>query len=430
METMNLKIILILLLGVLCLNETTWSHDAASHGIHFKHSVPTEKKPWTDKPFLNDPRNFQFALVSDRTGGVRAGIFPTAVKKLNELQPEFVISVGDLIKGGAKQRNEKLLREQWREFNTFIEGFDMPFFYLPGNHDLGNEVADKIWDDLYGVRYYSFTYQDVLFLCLNTQDGPGSKPPLIGEKQISWAIEELKKHHKARWTLVFIHQPLWLMEEGIEIRIKGKKTIRRSETGWPKIEEALGNRKYTVFAGHVHHYGKYLRNQRAYYTLGTTGGGSKLRGAALGEFDHVTWVTMTDQGPRMANLLVDGILPENITTESHQIFWRSLLFDEYYEKGTNLNGKTLTLPIRNSFSYDIKGEMNWSQTPNSQWLVKPSAIELVLKPGEEKTVQFKISRATNSKQLKRTPLPKLALRFQDEINKLDLDMSLEVPLEK
>ena len=156
METMNLKIILILLLAVLCLNETAWSHDAASHGIHFKHSVPTEKKPWTDKPFLNDPRNFQFALVSDRTGGVRAGIFPTAVKKLNELQPEFVISVGDLIKGGAKQRNEQLLREQWREFNTFIEGFDMPFFYLPGNHDLGNEVADQIWDDLYGVRYYSF----------------------------------------------------------------------------------------------------------------------------------------------------------------------------------------------------------------------------------------------------------------------------------
>ena len=74
--------------------------------------------------------------------------------------------------------------------------------------------------------------------------------------------------------------------------------------------------------------------------------------------------------------------------------------------------------------------MNWSQTTNSQWLVKPSAIELVLKPGEEKTVQFKISRATNSKQLKRAPLPKLALRFQDEINKLDLDMSLEVPLEK
>ena len=45
----------------------------------------------------------------------------------------------------------------------------MPFFYLPGNHDVGNDVADEIWDELYGVRYYSFVYKNVLFLCLNTQ---------------------------------------------------------------------------------------------------------------------------------------------------------------------------------------------------------------------------------------------------------------------
>jgi len=327
----------LLLLASFFFSIAAWAHDDASHGIHFKHSVPTAKKPWTNKPFLNNPNNFQFALVSDRTGGVRAGVFPKAVKRLNELRPEFVISVGDLIKGGAKLKNERVLREQWKEFNSFIEGFDMPFFYLPGNHDVGNEVADQIWDDLYGVRFYSFTYKDVLFLCLNTQDGPGSKPPLLGDKQIQWAIGELKKHHKVRWTLIFIHQPLWLMEEGIEIRREGKKILRRSNTGWPKIEKALGDRKYTVFAGHVHHYGKYMRNQRAYYTLGTTGGGSRLRGTALGEFDHVTWVTMTDQGPRMANVLVDGILPDDIATESHQVFWRTLLFEEYFEKGTSLN---------------------------------------------------------------------------------------------
>ena len=365
-----------------------WAHDDESHGIHFKHSVPTEKKPWTDKPFLNDPHDFQFALVSDRTGGVRTGVFPNAVKRLNELRPEFVVSVGDLIKGGAKLKNERVLREQWQEFNSFIAGFDMPFFYLPGNHDVGNEVADQIWDDLYGVRFYSFTYKDVLFLCLNTQDGPGTKPPLLEDKQIQWAIGELKKHHKVRWTLIFIHQPLWLMEEGIEIRREGKKILRRSNTGWPKIEKALGNRKYTVFAGHVHHYGKYMRNQRAYYTLGTTGGGSRLRGTALGEFDHVTWVTMTDQGPRMANLLVDGILPDDIATESHQVFWRSLLFEEYFEKGTSLNEKTLTLPLRNSFTFQIKGKLFWKLAPKSNWAVKPEASEVVLKPEQEKTLRF------------------------------------------
>ena len=70
----------------------------------FKHSVTTEKKPWTDKEFLNNPANFQFAIVADRTGGVRRGVFPEAVKKVNDLRPEFVMSVGDLITGGSRQK--------------------------------------------------------------------------------------------------------------------------------------------------------------------------------------------------------------------------------------------------------------------------------------------------------------------------------------
>ena len=198
----------------------------------FKHSVHTEKKPWTDKDFLNNPKNFQFAIVADRTGGLRQGVFPKTVSKLNELRPEFVITVGDLIQGGTGNRNVEKLKGQWQEFNSFIKGFDMPFFYLPGNHDLGNEVADQIWDEMFGVRYYSFLYEDVLFLCLNTQGGPDAKPALLQDKQIEWALGELKKNDKVRWTLVFMHQPLWLMEEGILIRDKGKKFfVRQRQVG-------------------------------------------------------------------------------------------------------------------------------------------------------------------------------------------------------
>lgn len=47
-----------------------------------------------------------------------------------------------------------------------------------------------------------------------------------------------------------------------------------------------------------------------YYSLATTGGGSKLRGTAYGEFDHVAWVTMKKTGPVVANLLLDGILDD------------------------------------------------------------------------------------------------------------------------
>ena len=65
----------------------------------FKTDVTTEKKPWTNLNFNNDPDNFQFAIVSDRNGGNRPGIFDDAIEKFNLMQPEFVLSVGDLISG-------------------------------------------------------------------------------------------------------------------------------------------------------------------------------------------------------------------------------------------------------------------------------------------------------------------------------------------
>ena len=154
------------------------------------------------------------------------------------------------------------------------------------------------------------------------------------------------------------------------------------------------------------------------------------RGTALGEFDHVTWVTMTDQGPRMANILVDGILPDDVATESHQVFWRSLLFEEYFERGTSLNGKTLTLPLRNSFDFEIKGKLSWKLAPNSNWAIKPAVTEVVLQPEGEKTLRFTIYRAKPGKKLSKAPLPKLDIHFKDEGRKLDLDMLLEIPLER
>ena len=392
----------------------------------FKHSVTTEKKPWTDKEFLNNPANFQFAIVADRTGGVRRGIFPEAVKKVNDLRPEFVMSVGDLITGGSRQKNESVIMNQWKEFNSFIKGFDMPFFYLPGNHDVSNEVGDRVWDKLYGVRYYSFIYKNVLFLCLNTQEGPGWRPPSLGEKQIQWINEELKKHDKVRWTMVFLHQPLWLMEEGILIRREGQKTLRKSDTGWPKVEKALGGRKYTVFAGHIHHYAKYIRNNRSYYMLGTTGGGSQLRGTSFGEFDHATWVTMTDQGPQLANLRLDGILGDDVSTESHQKFWRSLAFEEYFSDGPLLDGKELTLPIRNHFDFEIQGTLQWNLPNKSAWKITPENAEVILKPNAEKIMKFKISRIQGANGI--LPLPRLEVKFQGGEKKLDLRTLLDFPI--
>src|SRR5688500_14050013 len=61
-----------------------------------------ERNPVTHLRWNDAPEEFRFAIVSDRTGAHRDGIFSQAVEKLNLMQPEFVLSVGDLIEGGNK----------------------------------------------------------------------------------------------------------------------------------------------------------------------------------------------------------------------------------------------------------------------------------------------------------------------------------------
>lgn len=258
--------------------------------------------PWNHLDFRNDPNAFQFAIVSDRAGGIRAGVFEKAVGKLNLLQPEFVMSVGDLIEGYSTDAAD--VNRQWDEFQGIIRGLEMPFFYVPGNHDHSNPVQAAIWRERFGLSHHSFVYRDVLFLCLNAQDGTTHR---ISEAQVQWARDTLSAHPDARWTLVFLHTPLWEEEY-------------TDKSGWPAIEAALQGRKYTVFAGHYHDYLRRVRHDSRYYILATTGGGSALRGPAYGEFDQVAWVTMTNQGPLVANLLLDGIRTDDIRTpESREL---------------------------------------------------------------------------------------------------------------
>ena len=78
---------------------------------HFQSPITSTAKPWTRLDFNNDPDRFQFVVVSDRTGGVRPGVFEEATRKINLLQPEFVMSVGDLIMGNTTNRAQ--IEAEW-----------------------------------------------------------------------------------------------------------------------------------------------------------------------------------------------------------------------------------------------------------------------------------------------------------------------------
>jgi 3',5'-cyclic AMP phosphodiesterase CpdA len=261
-------------------------------------------KPWTEVQVQDDPDDFHFVVVSDRTCCARPGVFAGAMPKVNLLSPAFVVSVGDLIEGYTE--NQTQLDREWDEIQSYVNQLEAPFFYTPGNHDMNNAVMANEWERRFGPSYYHFQYKGVLFLVLNSElfgmVGAPDTPvpgPWKQADQMAFVRSVLAQHPDPRWTMVLLHQPLW--------------TLNPIDPDWLEIETLLDERDYTVFAGHFHQYSRVERHNRNFITLATTGGGSSLRGTAFGEFDHVAWVTMRDAGPVIGNLLLDGIVDVDVS---------------------------------------------------------------------------------------------------------------------
>ncbi|MBN1436249.1 MAG: metallophosphoesterase [Sedimentisphaerales bacterium] len=258
--------------------------------------------PWTNLNVNTSPENFQFVIVSDRTGACRPGVFSFAMDQVNLLQPEFVICVGDLIEGYTEDVG--LLTAQWDEFDQIVGKLQMPFLRVGGNHDLNNPVQLEIWQQRYGPDYYHFRYHDVLFIVISSERFPSRYSSISSEQgasdQLAYIQDVLNANQDVRWTMLLMHRPLWNTSETTDV--------------WAQIETMLADRHYTAFAGHHHTYDKTVSDSGAnLYTLATTGGGSDLTGVADGSVDHIVWVTMTDEQPIFANLLLEGILNDNLS---------------------------------------------------------------------------------------------------------------------
>lgn len=288
--------------------------------------------PVSDKPYA-DADALRFAVVGDRTGGARAGIFEDAVKKLDLLLPEFIINVGDAVEGYAE--DAATLDRQWDEIDRVLAGLPVTYYRVPGNHDLSSPMAIERWRQRYGATYYHFVYKNALFLVLDTEDPVPPPPPaelikrhaglmklkaaaqtpeqrrayhlafrdfvrdvdrymkaMISDEQYDHFAKVLAEHKDVRWTFVFMHKPAW-REPYLS-------------KGFLALEKLLADRPYSVFAGHVHEYHREIRNGRDYIVMATTGA-EIIDPFSKQVFDHIAWVTLDDVRPRVANLKLDGI---------------------------------------------------------------------------------------------------------------------------
>jgi protein-tyrosine phosphatase len=307
-------------------------HGNAGAVFQFDQSEFPGAKPWTAKPFLDNPNDFQFVVIGDRTGGANPrGTFSIAMDQINMLQPEFVINVGDMIEGYTTKRDE--LNAEWDEAEGVVGKLQMRFFFVRGNHDVNLPVSREVWRERFGPGYYHFVYKNALFVVLDTEDAERSLPPNMEEDietynrlkredpeaarnwlkqwlstpeaveafghgaqvkfpetQVAWLRKTLAENADVRWTFVFLHEPVW----------------DNPSEGFKEIQALLKGRKHTVFAGHVHYYDYDNIDGVEYITMGPAGA-AFLGQEGPGNVDHLMWVTMTEEGPQMANIALKGI---------------------------------------------------------------------------------------------------------------------------
>jgi calcineurin-like phosphoesterase family protein len=251
-------------------------------------------------------------VLGDRTGGHRPGVFEYAVERAAALNPDRVLSVGDLIEGYSDSPD--VIDEQWQEIEDMLTPIRDKLIAAPGNHDISSVMTREQWRSRFGSTYQAQRINDVLVIALNTEDPPvvpspdilqktlaleaamardpdGTQARLLAmaanreapvdlpgdshlsEAQRAWVLSTLEANDDVALTILLMHKPAW----------------RNPDSGFAAIEAAVQGRETLIIAGHEHYFEEIERNGIPYIIMGTCGG-IWLRDGP-GRLDHILQIT-------------------------------------------------------------------------------------------------------------------------------------------
>lgn len=223
------------------------------------------------------PRNdFHFALIGDRTGTAHPQIYSRVWREAALFEPDFAISIGDIIQGTVDATIDK----EWAEIDTLLAKYkNIPLHYVPGNHDIWSPASEKAFVARAGHQpQYSFQHQNALFIILDN-----SRSEDLSTGQLDFCEAELRKHTKLKPKFILFHRPSWL----VNIRV-GNGDFRLHKLA---VQYGVDY----VFGGHGHQLVHLERDGVQYVEIGSSGG-TIARGFQLGQgfkegwFYHWMWI--------------------------------------------------------------------------------------------------------------------------------------------
>lgn len=220
---------------------------------------------------MTDP---QFGFLDNNKGFEKETIlYQKAVDEVNRLSPDFVVITGDFVNNGNDS-------SQWAEFNRLTAGIksDIPVFYSPGNHDIGQTPTQKRIDEyrkIYGDDKFAFKHKKIRFIGFNSCIIKADLPDM--EKvQFEWLTKELKKSRGAKNVILFCHHPFFTKNPdepesysniGIEKRMKYLELFSKYGVSY-------------IFAGHYHNNAE--ARYRDVHMITTSAVGKQLGNASSG----------------------------------------------------------------------------------------------------------------------------------------------------
>jgi 3',5'-cyclic-AMP phosphodiesterase len=146
--------------------------------------------------------------------------FTRAIRSVNELKPDFVITGGDLIMDALGQSYSTADSLYDLYVNT-VKEFKMIVYNTMGNHEIygiysrsgadhsSPEFGEKMFEKRIGASYYSFEHKGWKFMILNSVEDTGKDHYIgkIDEDQITWIKDELARTGKDMPIVISTHMP-------------------------------------------------------------------------------------------------------------------------------------------------------------------------------------------------------------------------------